>query len=160
MTPRIDVVVESELWERVPQAQPAIARAAAEVARTLVLREGDEVGVTLTDDAVMAELNGRWRNKAKATNVLSFPSPPPPVPGTPRFLGDIVLAFETIEREAREEDKAFEAHLSHLTVHGLLHLLGFDHEEDDDAEAMEALETRILAGLGIADPYEVGVERA
>ena len=158
MAPRIDIAVESAQWERVPQAQPAIVRAAAEVARTLILREGDEVGVTLTDDAAIAELNGRWRHKAKATNVLSFPSPPPPAPGAPRFLGDIVLAFETIEREAREEGKAFEAHLSHLTVHGLLHLLGFDHEEDDDAEAMEALETRILAGLGIADPYGARAE--
>jgi probable rRNA maturation factor len=114
-----------------------------------------ELCVTLTDDAAIAKLNRRWREKAKATNVLSFPAPPPPAPDAPRFLGDIVLAFETIEREAREEDKTLGAHLAHLTVHGILHLLGHDHETDAEAEAMEGLETRILATLGIADPYAV-----
>lgn len=155
MTPLIDMAVESALWESAPGAEAVISRAAEAVVTTLLLRKGDEVGVTLTDDAAIAELNGRWRRKPEATNVLSFPSALPPVLGTPRFLGDIVLAYETIEREAREEGKTFEAHLAHLTVHGVLHLLGFDHETDEQADSMEALETRILAGLGIADPYGV-----
>jgi probable rRNA maturation factor len=158
MTPLIDIAVESALWESAPEVEAVIARAAVAVGGELALREGDEVGVTLTDDAAIAVLNKRWRDKPKPTNVLSFPSPPSPVPGAPRFLGDIVLAFETIEKEAREEGKPFSAHLSHLTVHGLLHLLGYDHETDDEAEAMEALETRILAAMGIADPYGVGVQ--
>jgi probable rRNA maturation factor len=157
MAPLTDIAIESALWESAPGAKAVISRAAAAVGRELALGEGDEVGVTLSDDAAIAVLNGRWRDKPKPTNVLSFPSAPSPMPGVPRFLGDIVLAYETIEKEAREEGKSFDAHLAHLVVHGLLHLLGFDHETDDDAEMMEALETRILAGMGIADPYGVGV---
>jgi probable rRNA maturation factor len=85
--------------------------------------------------------------------VLSFPAPPSPTVTGPRFLGDIVLAFETIEREAQAQGISTEAHLAHLVVHGTLHLLGYDHETDEEATVMERLETRILAGLGIADPY-------
>jgi probable rRNA maturation factor len=157
-TPQIDIALESALWERLPQRETIIAHAAEAAAAEVALREGDEVGVTLTDDAAIAKLNWRWRNKAKATNVLSFPAPPSPVSGAPRFLGDIVLAFETVESEARDEGKPIEAHLAHLLVHGLLHLLGYDHETDAEAELMEGLESRILAGLGIADPYAVPVD--
>jgi len=111
-----------------------------------------EVSVVLTDDEEQRELNRQWRGFDKSTNVLSFPQLEPfePVEG---LLGDITLARETVEREAEEMDVPFEAHFTHLVVHGVLHLLGYDHIEDDDAEEMESLETKILASLGIADPY-------
>jgi probable rRNA maturation factor len=155
--PQIDVTVESTLWEGVPEAQAVIERAAAAVAAEIALCDEDEVGVTLTDDAAIAALNQRWRGKAEATNVLSFPAAPSRMQGAPRFLGDIVLAFETIESEAQAEAKPVGAHLAHLVVHGLLHLLGFDHEDDVEADRMEGLESRILASMGIADPYAMGL---
>lgn len=111
-----------------------------------------EVSLVLTDDAEQRELNKQWRGIDKSTNVLSFPQIEPfePVEG---LVGDIILAEETVRREADEMGIAFTDHFTHLVVHGFLHLLGFDHIEDDDAEEMEGLETRILATLGIADPY-------
>ena len=105
----------------------------------------------LADDAFVQHLNKTWRGKDQPTNVLSFPAGENTA-GIDH-LGDIVLALETITREAREQDKKPADHLTHLVVHGMLHLLGYDHEDDDEAEEMEALERRILAGLGIADPY-------
>lgn len=110
-----------------------------------------ELSVLLADDAAIRELNRDYRGFDKPTNVLSFPAGPTP-PRTP-LLGDLALAFETIGREAETDAKPFDHHLTHLVVHGVLHLLGYDHETDDEADAMETLETRILAGLGIADPY-------
>ncbi|MEA2926828.1 MAG: putative rRNA maturation factor, partial [Alphaproteobacteria bacterium] len=116
-----------------------------------------ELAVMLTDDAGIRTLNSNWRGIDKPTNVLSFPALQPEgewKPGdAPRMLGDIAIAYETMRREADEEQKSFDQHLSHLAVHGFLHLIGFDHENDDDAEEMEALETQILAHLGIPDPY-------
>lgn len=111
-----------------------------------------EVSVLLTDDAEQQELNRQWRGIDKSTNVLSFPQLEPfsPVSG---LVGDITLALETVQREAEEMGIGFEAHFTHLVVHGFLHLLGHDHIEDDEAKVMESLETKILAGLGIADPY-------
>ncbi len=111
-----------------------------------------EVSVVLTDDAEQRELNQQWRGFDKSTNVLSFPQIEPfsPVVG---LLGDITLARETLQAEADEMDITFEAHFTHLVVHGFLHLLGYDHIEEDEATEMESLETRILATLGIADPY-------
>ncbi len=151
--PALDIHVESELWERRPDAVAIVARAAAAVAAETAFRPDDEIGVLLVDDAAILALNARWRDQAKPTNVLSFPAPRSVAPGAPCFLGDIVLAFETIEREARAEGKTMDAHLAHLTVHGILHLRGHDHEAEAEAQAMERLETRILAALGIADPY-------
>jgi probable rRNA maturation factor len=111
-----------------------------------------EVSVVLTDDAEQRELNHQWRGFDKSTNVLSFPQIEPfaPVVG---LLGDITLARETVEKEAEEMGITLEAHFTHLVVHGFLHLLGYDHIEEDEATEMESLETRILATLGIADPY-------
>jgi probable rRNA maturation factor len=111
-----------------------------------------EVSVVLTDDAEQRELNREWRGIDKSTNVLSFPQLEPfaPVAG---LVGDIILARETLEREADEMGISFNDHFTHLVVHGFLHLLGYDHIEDDEAEEMEGLETEILATLGIADPY-------
>jgi len=111
-----------------------------------------ELSIVLTDDAEQRTLNREWRGIDKSTNVLSFPQIEPfgPVIG---LLGDIILARETLAREANEQGIAFEDHFTHLVVHGFLHLLGYDHIEDDDARVMEGLETQILASLGVADPY-------
>lgn len=119
---------------------------------------GAEVSVVLADDATLWELNGAYRGQDKPTNVLSFANlddahAPGPPGGEPLLLGDVVLARETVLAEARAQGKAPGDHLSHLCVHGLLHLLGFDHGAEAEAETMEALERRVLAGLGIADPY-------
>ena len=128
--------------------------AAAEIADA---GTGDaELAVMLTNDGGIRTLNCNWRGIDKATNVLSFPAlqPTGDAPDDmPRMLCDIAIAYETTRREADEEAKPFEHHLSHLAVHGFLHLIGYDHENDDDAEAMEALERDILAQLGIPDPY-------
>jgi len=112
-----------------------------------------EVSILLTDDARQRQLNRDHRGKDSATNVLSFPAGFAPPEG-PRPLGDISLALETVVREGSEQDKSVADHLSHLLVHGTLHLLGYDHLDEGGAEEMEALEREILAGLGIADPYE------
>ena len=111
-----------------------------------------EISIVLTNDAEQQELNREWRGKDSPTNVLSFPQIEPfdPVIG---ILGDIILARETLEREAVEQGVTFTDHFTHLVVHGFLHILGFDHIEEEDAVEMEGLETRILAGLGISDPY-------
>ncbi len=114
--------------------------------------EEGEIGVVLADDARIQALNKSFRGHDKATNVLSFPAPKSPANG-PRPIGDIVLAYETMAREAEAEGKTAEHHLMHLAVHGMLHLLGFDHIEEAEAKAMEARERAILARLGIADPY-------
>ncbi|WP_077962571.1 rRNA maturation RNase YbeY [Ensifer adhaerens] len=113
-----------------------------------------ELSLVFTDDASMRAINAEWRNQDKPTNVLSFPAfpvTPGAMPGP--MLGDIIVAKETLEREAVELEKSFDAHLTHLLVHGFLHLFGYDHMEDDEAERMEGLETRILARLGLSDPY-------
>lgn len=151
MSATIDISVESPRWSDFPDAAETVRQAIG-----AVLSGGDaagaEVSVVLADDARIRELNRTWLGKDKATNVLSFPAANGP-DGEPRFLGDIVLACETIEREAEAEGKSFGHHVAHLAVHGALHLLGYDHERDSDAEAMERQERGILARLGIADPY-------
>ncbi len=116
-----------------------------------------EVGVLFADDAFVRGLNARWRGQDKPTNVLSFPAATASAPGSalpgPRSLGDIVLAYETVAREAGEAGKPFDHHAAHLLVHGFLHLLGYDHETDAEATVMEACEVRILETLDIPDPY-------
>jgi probable rRNA maturation factor len=132
-------------------AERVLAQAARDCGIDLLA--GAEVSLLLVDDARMRDMNREWREKDKPTNVLSFQSVPPERLASAPFLGDIVLACETVEREAQDEGKNFDDHAAHLVVHGFLHLLGHDHMNDRDAELMEALETRILAALGIADPY-------
>jgi probable rRNA maturation factor len=110
------------------------------------------VTVVVDDDAHIRALNKLWRGFDKPTNVLSFPSPDTQ-PGPEWTLGDIAISYETAAREAVAEDKSFADHMAHLSVHGFLHLLGYDHESDDDAEEMEGLERDILARIGVADPY-------
>lgn len=135
----LEAIAETAIREALKQSEAKVAGVA-------------EVSVVLTDDAEQRELNHQWRGFDKSTNVLSFPQIEPfgPVAG---LLGDITLARETVEREAAEMGITFEAHFTHLVVHGFLHLLGYDHIEEEDAEEMEGLETEILATLGIADPY-------
>lgn len=114
-----------------------------------------EVSLLFTDDAEMQGLNRQWRGKDKATDVLSFPSDAPAPPGEPDFLGDIAIGLETSRADALAMNRPFDAHISHLLVHGFLHLLGHDHIEDADAAVMEPLEVAILAKLGWPDPYQL-----
>jgi len=147
----IEVEVEDPAWsEALPDAEAIANRAAA--AALLAGGAGDEasdVTVLLSDDGVVAALNEQYRGKPGPTNVLSFPAPESAQP----HLGDLALAFGVCTREANDQGKPLAHHLSHLVAHGVLHLLGWDHQTDDEAEAMERLEREILAGLDIPDPY-------
>lgn len=139
------VVVLDAGWLK---ALPGIERVVRKAARAALGRRKRSLSVALASDAAVRKLNARDRRKDQPTNVLSYPS------GEDAFLGDVVLARQTVWREARQQKKTPAAHVSHLVVHGTLHLLGYDHETGEaDAERMEALERRILARLGIADPY-------
>ncbi|WP_426438112.1 rRNA maturation RNase YbeY [Bradyrhizobium genosp. P] len=155
--PATEVLVTAVCWQTEPDAEAVIHRAieaAAEIADADVADA--ELAVMLTDDAGIRTLNNNWRSVDKPTNVLSFPALQPTgsePSDAPRMLGDIAIAYETTRREADEEQKPFDHHLSHLAVHGFLHLIGYDHENDDDAEDMESLEREILGQLGIPDPY-------
>lgn len=147
----IDIEVEDPAWSGALADAENLVRQAAGAA---LAHEGCALGLTvlLTDDVSVRELNARFRDKDSATNVLSFPAPPNPED----HLGDIALAFGVCAREATEQGKPLAHHLQHLTVHGVLHLLGYDHIGDDEAEAMEGLERAVLAGLGLPDPYAGG----
>jgi probable rRNA maturation factor len=146
----IQIEIASPLWDAEPRAE-ACVRDALSAAHARVPGQG-EVSVLLTDDAEIRTLNRQWRGIDKPTNVLSFPAAEQP-PGSPVLLGDIAIAYETLAREAKDEGKPLLHHLAHLAVHGYLHLMGYDHQTDSEAEAMEALERAILAGLQIRDPY-------
>jgi probable rRNA maturation factor len=179
----LDISVPSVLWRGVPQAR-SLARAtiAAAVEESgMAGRQGAEISLRLADDAELRALNLRWRGIDKPTNVLSFPAAhlvdavhSPSIDGRPYGrpldrvsrgprprlqLGDIALAYETLAREASELGVPPADHYRHLLAHGFLHLIGYDHETDEEAERMEALETRILARLGAADPYAREVVR-
>jgi probable rRNA maturation factor len=156
--PISEVLVVADCWQAEPDAETVIHRAIAIAAEMVDADIGEtELAIMLTDDAGIRTLNSNWRGIDKPTNVLSFPALQPSGPrgadDAPRMLGDIAIAYETTRSEADEEQKPFDHHLSHLAVHGFLHLIGYDHEKDDDAEAMEALEREILSQLGIPDPY-------
>src|ERR1700737_4981821 len=160
--PITEVLVVAGCWQTEPDAEAVIHRAIATAAESvnagLKADIGDaELAVMLTDDAGIRTLNNNWRGIDKPTNVLSFPALPPTGSSgpddAPRMLGDIAIAYETTRKQADDEQKPFDHHLSHLAVHGFLHLIGYDHENDDDAEAMETFEQEILAQLGIPDPY-------
>jgi probable rRNA maturation factor len=146
--PVIDIVIESPLWSSQPDAAAVLRRAIGEATKMTGTAGPGELAVMLCDDAAMRELNGRWRGRPEPTNVLSFPA----AAGS-QTLGDIAVAYETTAREAEAEGKPFSDHLAHLAVHGFLHLLGYDHQSDAAAAAMERLEVAILARLGVADPY-------
>lgn len=125
----------------------------------LAVLPGTEVAILLTNDAAIQKLNADFRDLDKPTDVLSFPQHPDTFRGVRGpALGDIVIAFETTSNDAHAASLSLEDHLTHLTVHGLLHLFGYDHIEEDEAHAMEELEVRVLAELGIANPYTVTAE--
>jgi probable rRNA maturation factor len=146
----LDVARDSAGWDALPEAEALAERALAEAASRagVQLRPNAEVSLLLTGDAEMRGINREWRAKDKPTNVLSFPAVLPDKLARAPFLGDIAVAFETLSREAEEERKALSDHYTHLVVHGFLHLLGYDHETEAEADAMER-----LAALGVADPY-------
>ena len=150
----LDIMIEAGDWSRLEDTE-ALAQKAAEAALAVTYEaDGDfEASVMLTDDAQIRELNRTWRDKDKPTNVLSFPAPEQPGQDGARHLGDIALAYETLVRESEEESKELAHHFAHLIVHGVLHLLGYDHEVEAEADIMEGLEVKALATLGIADPY-------
>ena len=154
----IDILIEAKGWEAIPDLEALVERAA----RAALLQADPKraqtasVAVLLCDDTAIRRLNRDFRALDKPTNVLSFPASP--MPGED-FLGDLALAFQTCAREARDEHKRIDHHICHLVVHGVLHLLGYDHETDDEADVMEAREVAILNALGIADPY-AGAEGA
>lgn len=152
----LSIEVEDDGWRMLPGLED---NARAAVAKALAMADAGaddaEIALLFTGDDEIAALNQAWRGKAGATNVLSFPADDFPVPaGEAKPLGDIVLAFGTVTREAAEQGKTLHDHTMHLIVHGLLHLLGHDHMEPGEADAMEDLECRILKELGISNPYE------
>lgn len=150
----LDIIIEAGEWSRIPDVEALAQRAAdAAVAVAEETHKDFEVSVMLADDARIRELNRDFRGKDKPTNVLSFPAPEQSGPTGSRHLGDLALAYGTLVREAEEESKELAHHFAHLIVHGILHLLGYDHETDEEAEVMETLEVKALANLGIADPY-------
>jgi probable rRNA maturation factor len=155
MTPKVELTESSRRWRASPGIGKVIRRAikAGLQASGARIFEGAEVSVLLADDLEIRALNERWRGLAKSTNVLSFPAAAPDRIAAAPLLGDIAMAFETVEREAFEEGKTFGDHVAHLAVHGFLHLLGFDHQSAGEADRMEALEADALARLGIANPY-------
>ncbi len=142
----IEVEIDEPVWsETLPDVAAVVGRAASLALGDV---EGDVV-VLLADDAHVRQINAQFRERDRPTNVLSFPAPDSARP----HLGDLILAYGVCAAEATEQGKSLSDHLSHLTIHGVLHLLGHDHELDDQAEMMEAEERRLLASLGIADPY-------
>lgn len=151
----VDLAIEAGGWPEEGQLRSLAERAisAAFQKADLEAIENTEVSLLFTDDASIRKLNKQWRDKDKPTNVLSFPGSDPQGDVYGPLLGDIVFANETVVREAEEMGVDFSDHLTHLTVHGLLHLFDYDHQENDEAELMESLEQSILAVLGIDDPY-------
>lgn len=141
--PVIDAVVEDARWSAALGDPQAFAARCFAAAAALEPKIAAGAALLLSDDAAVQGLNARYRGKDKPTNVLAFPGAP----------GDIAMAYETCAAEAGDEGPRFRDHAAHLIIHGLLHLAGHDHQTDDDAELMESLETRILARLGVADPY-------
>jgi probable rRNA maturation factor len=156
----IDLSITHAAWKR---ALPSVASVARRAALAALAQSGKRIGaaelsLVLANDATVQELNARWRGKDAPTNVLAFASDEPPMKGRPVLLGDVVLAYQTVAREAKEQHKRLADHLRHLVIHGVLHLLGYDHIKATPAKRMEALETRILASLGVADPYRLREE--
>jgi probable rRNA maturation factor len=147
-----DVEIEDPAWTSALAHAEALVLATAEATMASEGAVGEGVTLLLTDDETLRDLNLRFRQQDKPTNVLSFPAPPNPE----RFLGDIALAYGVCAREAAEQGKPLAHHLQHLVAHGVLHLLGYDHISDAEAFEMEGLERAVLAGLGIPDPYAAG----
>ena len=152
----VSIAVDDAGWANIPALEELTRKAVdATFASAGVARKDLETAILFTNDATVAGLNAQWRGQPHATNVLSFPAKNMTLPeGEPRPLGDIVLASGVVAREAAEQGKTLPHHATHLIIHGLLHLLRYDHETDTEAAAMQGLETQILKGLGISDPYD------
>jgi probable rRNA maturation factor len=151
--PSIDILVESPRW-KAQRGVAALLRRAVTAAAAAVPTKRGELAIVLVDDSAMRELNRTWRRKNAPTNVLSFPAlQAGETSGADRLMGDIVIAYETTLREARAERKPLQHHLAHLVVHGYLHLAGYDHEAEAEAEVMEQLEIAALARLKVPNPY-------
>ncbi len=152
----LDVVIDSPEWSALAEPEKIIRLAVAAALGASGLDAQVAITVLLSDDATIAELNRTWRGKSGPTNVLSFPAAP--FPANPsnmaRPMGDIAVAWGVVAAEARAQGKTLENHVSHLIVHAVLHLGGYEHQTDEEAAEMQALEIMALAGLGIADPYE------
>ncbi len=154
MTITVDIEIEDEAWTKAePEVEALVWRAAQAVLDAHEDIEGHGIVILLADDDSVQALNRDFRQKDYPTNVLSFPSVISPGANPEGQIGDIALAFGVCQREAAEQGKPLAHHLQHLVAHGVLHLLGYDHQDDGDAEAMEAFEREILAGLDIPDPY-------
>src|SRR5262245_26705738 len=150
--PKIDIQTQSTLWEAQPMAAQIVHDAVMAAASELSTA-GGEVSIVLTDDSAIARLNREWRGMDKPTNVVSFPATDQRTGGGARLLGDIVIAYQTLERECEGENREFLHHLAHLAIHGFLHLNGYDHQTDTQADEMEALESKIMSRLNLPDPY-------
>jgi probable rRNA maturation factor len=160
----LDIAVEHDNW---PDSESLIRRcvmAALKYCKTDTQGRPAELSIVLSDNDNVQDLNRDYREKDKPTNVLSFPALDSEGPGFlvlepgPLHLGDIILAYGVVEAEAKDQNITFEDHLSHLIIHGVLHLIGFDHIDDDEAEEMEAVEITILSDFGIANPYDSGAQ--
>ena len=151
--PQIEVIVRSARWRKRPTAKTIVKKAVLAAAKA-VSTPPAELAIVLGDNSAIRALNRDWRGKNAPTNVLSFPAA---AAGKTRsaspYIGDIVIAYQTVAREAVAEGKPFSHHLAHLAIHGFLHLLGYDHENDRDAQKMERLERKILKRMAIPDPY-------
>ncbi len=153
--PIVDIQRHAPQWRAMPRATALVRRAARAAVRHagVKIRPDAALAVALADDAMVRAANRDWRAKDSPTNVLSFPAMPPERLPEARFLGDVIIAYETTAAEAAAEQKPFADHLAHLVVHGVLHLLGYDHGTVAEAELMEARERAILERLGVPDPY-------
>jgi probable rRNA maturation factor len=149
--PQIDIQTQSPLWDAQPLAAQTV-REAITAAASALSTAGGEVSIVLTDDSAIRLLNRDWRGIDKPTNVLSFPASGNKTSEEARLLGDIVIAYETLERECDNETRIFLHHLAHLAVHGFLHLIGYDHQTDTQAEEMEGLESKIMKHLNMPNP--------
>jgi probable rRNA maturation factor len=149
---RVEVEIEAEAWSA---ALPGVEDLVQQAAQAALVDHGDGgVVILLTDDAAVGDLNARFRDVDAPTNVLAFPAGPNPEDAPQdMYLGDVALAFGVCEREALDQGKPLADHLRHLVIHGVLHLLGYDHQDDVQATAMESRERELLAGLGVPDPY-------
>lgn len=150
--PSITIQVQSPLWEAEPAAEQTVRDAIAAAAATLSTAD-NEVSILLTDDKAIRLLNREWRGIDKPTNVLSFPAATTKASVRMPLFGDIVIAYETLKRECADEDRIFLHHLAHLTVHGFLHLIGYDHLAEAQAEEMEGLESKIMTRMQMPDPH-------
>jgi probable rRNA maturation factor len=149
----VAIAMPCRRWRAALPAVERVAKAAARAALDGARAPAGEISLVLGDDALVRTLNRRWRGQDRATNVLSFPSGERRRGAKPLLLGDVVLAYGTVAREAAAQEKPLSDHLVHLVTHGVLHLVGFDHEDEGEARRMEGLERRVLAGLGVPDPY-------